>query len=323
MSDTRLRYLTALGVAATLAGACNQMLGIDDAHVDGRLRSVDQAAGSAAGAAAGSFSTGGVGANGGTATSGTGGNFAGAPTAGSPSHGGGDSGTGGGNEGGDAGADETPSAGKGGTSNHAMGGTHSGSGSAGKPSDEHGGEAGDTSGPSGDPCDDYCDEVQGACTGAAEQYHDRAQCMKICHFFPLGDSSGEGDGADDNSVACRLKYVKKTQYGLGAEVTNYCRQAGPSGDGTCGTPCQAFCTVMMQVCTPGSAPESHFASEEECLATCDALPPAAVHYSDTDPAVSDGNHALCRLFHVNSAAMADELEHCEHAMGHTLCEAAP
>jgi hypothetical protein len=228
------------------------------------------------------------------------------------------------NDGGNAGVDETPSAGKGGTSTHSTGGTHSGSGgSAGKPTDEHGGEAGDTSGPSGDPCDAYCDQMQSNCTGVAEQYHDRAQCMTICHFLPPGDSSGEGDGADDNSVLCRMKYVDKMKYGLGVEVTNYCRQAGPSGDGMCGTPCQAFCGVMMQVCTAAKSPDNHFNSEEDCLAECDALPPATMHYSDTDPAVSDGNHALCRIFHVNSAAMADELEHCEHAMGHTLCEAAP
>jgi len=323
MSDARLRYLTALGLAATFAGACNQMLGIDDAHLDARLTNLAHGAGTA-----GSVSSGGLGAMGGTAPNGTGGSsMAGAPTAGH--HHGEEPGVGG-RDGGTAGAEETPSAGTsgagatGGTGTQAMGGTHSGSGSAGKPSDAHGGEGGDDSGgPSADPCDDYCDVMQSACTGAAEQYHDRAQCMKICHYFPVGDSSGKGDGGDENSVTCRLKYVEKTKYGLGAEVTNYCRQAGPSGDGTCGTPCQAFCSVMMQVCTEESAEANHFDSEEDCLAECDALPAAMVHYSDTDPAVSDGNHALCRIFHVNSAAMADPLEHCEHAMGHTLCEATP
>jgi hypothetical protein len=318
MSDTRLRYLTALGVAATLAGACNQMLGIDDAHVDARLTNVAHGAGSSAGTS----SSGGMGANGGAQPSGggSGGSTAGAPAAGH-NHGA-EPGVGG-SDGGNAGAEETPSAGKGGTGTVSMGGTHSGSGSAGKMSDEHAGEGGDGSGHSGDPCDDYCDGMQSECTGVAEQYHDRAQCMKICHYFPLGDSSGKGDGADENSVTCRLKYVEKMKYGLGAEVTNYCRQAGPSGDGTCGTPCQSFCSVMMQVCTEDNAEANHFASEAECLAACDALPAATVHYSDTDPSVSDGNHALCRIFHVNSAAMADPLEHCEHAMGHTLCEATP
>lgn len=325
MSRSRMHYTLALGLAATLAGACNQMLGIDDAHLDGRLKSVTSAAGSAAGAAAGSFSSGGVGATAGTTPNGSGGSLAGAPMAGH-SHGAepGVGGTDSGNDGGNAGVEEPTSGGKGGTSTQGTGGTHAGSGGgAGKVSDSHAGEGGDMNGPSDDPCDEYCDQMQSECTGAAEQYHDRAQCMTICHLLPPGDGSGEGDGADDNSVLCRLKYIEKTKYGLGTEVTNYCRQAGPSGDGMCGTPCQAFCGVMMQVCTAQSSPDNHFNSEEECLAECDALPPAPVHYSDTDPAVSDGNHALCRIFHVNSAAMVDELEHCEHAMGHTLCEATP
>ena len=80
---------------------------------------------------------------------------------------------------------------------------------------------------------------------------------------------------------------------------------------------------MMEVCTEKSAGANHFESTQACLDTCNALPAPTVHYSNNDPAVSDGNHALCRLFHVNSAAMADEAEHCEHAMGITLCQATP
>ncbi len=53
------------------------------------------------------------------------------------------------------------------------------------------------------------------------------------------------------------------------------------------------------------------------------MPTTTLEYSGNDPAVSDGDHALCRLFHVTSAAMADADEHCEHAMGVTLCQAAP
>jgi hypothetical protein len=312
MSSARVRYWTALAGAAALVGACNQMLGIDDASVDARLSAVGHGAASASGTTA----SGGSSATAGKAGATVGGGGSGA-AAGTHSHGAG-SGAGG-NDAGSAGSDETPEPQTGGTAGHAMGGTHSGSGSAGKTSSDTGGEGGETTGPSADPCDDYCDEMQSECTGEAEQYRDRAQCMKICHFFPLGDEEGE----DDNSVACRLKYVKKTEYGLGAEVTAYCRQAGPSGDGKCGTTCEAFCSVMMQVCTEDTAGPNHFANEAACLAACNGLPAPTVHYSNNDPAVSDGDHALCRLFHVNSAAMADPEEHCEHAMGITLCQAAP
>jgi len=313
MSSSRVRYWTALAGAAALVGACNQMLGIDDASVDARLAAVGHAAASAAGATA----SGGTGAIAGKAGATVGGGGSGAE-AGVHNHGAAPGA--GGNDDGSAGSDESPDPHTGGTAGHAMGGTHSGSGSAGKMSSDAGGEGGETS---GDPCDDYCDEMQSECVGEAEQYRDRAQCIKICHFLPEGDNEGEGNADDANSVACRLKYVKKTQYGLGAEVTAYCRQAGPSGDGKCGTDCEAFCSVMMQVCTEETAGPNHFANEAACLTACNALPAPTVHYSNNDPAVSDGNHALCRLFHVNSAAMADPEEHCEHAMGITLCQATP
>jgi hypothetical protein len=314
MSTPRTRFLSVVTSVATLAAACNQMLGIEDASVDARLSAAGRAG---AAASAGSGAIGGAGGSGAT----TGGDGA-APAAGSGNtahqHSGGAGGTettGNGGEGAEPVAPTT-----GGSSSQGTGGSHSSSGSAGKATENKGGEGGDEGEHSSeDPCDEYCDEMQNECTGEAEQYRDRAQCLKICHFFP----SGEDGGSDENSVACRLKYVKKTQYGLGAEVTAYCRQAGPSGDGKCGTDCEAFCSVMMQVCTEEVAGPNHFESTAECLATCDALPAPAVHYSNNDPAVSDGNHALCRLFHVNSAAMADAEEHCEHAMGITLCEASP
>jgi hypothetical protein len=294
--------------------ACNQLLGIEDANVDARL----SAAGRATAAMAGTSSLGGTSGgtvgveNGGSGgTSGSAGHEETKPT----------SGTGGGTDesvGGGAGAEPVGPSKGGSTSKGGSGGTTSKGGSAGKPSnDGNAGEAGDSSGMPADPCDEYCDEMEADCTGDAAQYRDRAQCMTICHFFPVGDASQ----SDENSSECRLKYVRKARYGLGAEVTDYCRQAGPSGEGKCGSACDAFCSVMMQVCTEESSPDWHFASESDCLTTCGALPAASVPYSANDPAVSDGNHALCRLFHANSAAMADTDEHCEHAMGHTMCQA--
>jgi hypothetical protein len=172
-----------------------------------------------------------------------------------------------------------------------------------------------------DPCETYCDEMSAQCQGSAAQYIDRNQCLRVCRIFPAGTDDGP-DGPDENSVACRLKYARKAHYALGSEVTAYCRQAGPSGEGRCGSVCEGFCSLMATVCTPEAAGAYHFASDEDCRATCEALPPASVSYSTSDPQIADGNHALCRLFHVTSAAMADPEEHCEHALGITLCEAA-
>jgi hypothetical protein len=318
MATVRARALWLIACGAGLSlGACNQLLDIQDAKVDARL--------SAAGRKNAPADTAGVGGTSVPATGGSGGlpgagreDSAGAAMTGA--------------KGGEGGSEpEQPEVG--GKGGQATGGKSSGSGGKGGTPQGGGneggegavatmGDAGDSSMGPKDPCEDYCDEMDAVCTGEAMQYRDRAQCMTICGMLPPGDDQGD-QGEDDDSVACRLKYVKKTKYALGAEVTAYCQQAGPCGNGKCGSTCEAFCSLMMQVCTEEIAGPNHFDSEEDCLATCNALPASPVAYSPNDPRVSDGNHAECRLFHVSSAAMADAEEHCEHAMGITLCQATP
>jgi hypothetical protein len=286
--------------------ACNQLLGIEEATNDPRLSS---RAGVQSGGASGSSSEAG--------TAGTG-------LAAGTSSSSGSSGSGG------SGHDHTPNAGQGGDGDDPgpVGKGGSTQGKAGSSSGAHhtsdagtsgeGGGGGETNEPV-DICETYCEEMETQCQGVAKQYVDRNQCLRVCRILP----QGEVDGPDANTAACRLKYAQKTHYGLGAEVTNYCRQAGPSGEGKCGSVCEGFCTLMMSVCTPEDAGPYHFASDQDCLATCEGLPLAGVSYSTTEPQVADGNHALCRLFHVTSAAMADAEEHCEHSLGMTLCEAPP
>jgi hypothetical protein len=80
---------------------------------------------------------------------------------------------------------------------------------------------------------------------------------------------------------------------------------------------------MMNVCTENSAQVYHYEEHTECLEACGELPASDVAYSTSDPLVSDGNHVQCRLFHVTSAAMLDTEEHCEHAVGVTLCSSEP
>jgi hypothetical protein len=154
------------------------------------------------------------------------------------------------------------------------------------------------------------------CDGSDAQYLDRQQCEKICGLFPQGTIGAP----NADTVACRLKYAQKTRYGSEGEVSVYCRQAGPGSDGACAGNCEGFCTLMMSVCTEASAGPYHFATVDQCEASCAALPASTVTYSTSNPLVADGNHVQCRLFHVTSAAMADEDEHCGHSMGLTLCE---
>ncbi len=167
-------------------------------------------------------------------------------------------------------------------------------------------------------CQRYCEEIMDLCTDELAQYRDMAQCLTVCEYFPEGELTSE---ENENTVACRLRHASKARYAAGTEHEAYCRQAGPGGDGFCGSNCESFCTLMMGVCTEDSAEIYHFGSEDQCLETCNALPVSDVTYSTNDVEVADGNHVQCRLFHVTSAAMLDPEEHCEHSMGLTLCEA--
>ena len=176
-------------------------------------------------------------------------------------------------------------------------------------------EGGEGGAPAGGLCETYCDQILEYCSGPLEQYRDRAQCLKVCNLLPEGELAGE----DDNSAACRLRYAGKARYASGTELAAYCRSAGPGGDGRCGSNCEGYCQIMMNVCTQNSADVYHFEEQAECLVSCSKLPASDIAYSTSDPLVSDGNHVQCRLFHVTSAAMLDTEEHCEHAVGVTLC----
>jgi hypothetical protein len=163
-------------------------------------------------------------------------------------------------------------------------------------------------------CRQYCDDLMSFCSGNVAQYIDTAQCLKVCALFPEGTVGG----ADGNHAACRMKYAGKARYSAGSERDAYCRKAGPGSDGTCGTICDSFCLLMMPTCTAAKTPPYFFSSLGSCLTTCRMLkdnPP----YTVADGTLPDTNDAQCRLFHVTSAVM-DPDEHCEHAMGVTMCD---
>jgi hypothetical protein len=195
-------------------------------------------------------------------------------------------------------------------------GAPGGTGGAGgtNPSDS-GGNPVDTGPDSNDSpvCRQYCSDIMEYCQADLKQYVDVAQCLKVCAIYPEGLITD----ADGNTASCRLKYAGKARYALGTEKEAYCRKAGPGSDGTCGTICDGFCTLMMGVCTPMFAPYN-FPATAECLTACRALkdsPP----YTVSDGTLPDRNDAQCRLFHVCSSVM-DPDEHCEHAMGVTMCD---
>lgn len=270
---------------------CTQLLGIEEAHVDPAL----DAEGSLQGVPT-STSSGGSGASNSSASAGD----ANADTTTSTTSGGSGGSQGEAGAGPDPG-DSTASGGTGGTGDTVDTGAN-------------------TTGNEPEPtlCESYCDDIMESCTGSQLQYRDHAQCMKICEMLP----EGELGQINENTVSCRAKYVGDARYGSGTELEAYCRRGGPGGAGYCGSDCEGFCALMMHVCSGSDVGVYQFQSSEACVETCEALPTSGEGYSVSNPLIADGNHVECRLFHVTSAAMLDPEEHCEHAMGVTLCEAA-
>lgn len=211
--------------------------------------------------------------------------------------------------------DANPSGGSGGSTSVDSGGPGGTGGAAGGTADSGGGVP-DTGVDSGDSatCRQYCSDIMEYCQGDLKQYVDSAQCLKSCALFPEGLIT---DTVDGNTASCRLKYAGKARYAGGSERDAYCRKAGPGSDGTCGGICDGFCALMMGACTPKFEPYN-FPTLDNCLNACRILKDAPP-YTVSDGTLPDRNDAQCRLFHVCSSVM-DPDEHCEHAMGVTMCD---
>jgi hypothetical protein len=192
------------------------------------------------------------------------------------------------------------------------------------PSDGSAGDgAGQTTSDGGDGgesvCQTYCTDIMRYCTGNMMQYIDIPQCLKVCSLFPPGETMDGSQGG--NTAACRQKYAGKMKYASGSELDGYCQKAGPASDGTCGSICEAYCTLMMPTCTADRTPSAYFASTEECMSACGGLPDVPP-YTVADGTLPDRYDAQCRMFHTCSAVM-DPDEHCDHAIGATMCKAMP
>lgn len=137
-------------------------------------------------------------------------------------------------------------------------------------------------GPQAFDCATYCSVIQSACTGDNEQYESAADCARACATFPMGT---EGMTAT-NTLGCRLTHAN-TAAMTPASAATECPAAGPAGDTTCGTTCQAFCGMIDDVC-PGQW------NATLCPAQCLAKPDLAGDYNTTD--AMSGDTEECRLY---------------------------
>lgn len=218
----------------------------------------------------------------------------------------GSSSAGSGNQGAHQGHTETPEAGSG------SGGSESGpaeTGAGGAPSE-----------PS--LCERYCDVIGTNCKGKYEQYRTFDQCVEVCKRLP----PGEPEDDDVNTVGCRMRQAEFAE----SEPFVYCKSAGPLGAGRCGSNCISYCSIMQTTCTAastaGNLELSYFASTQECIEACGALPEDELgpqQYSSSasaEPSSFVGNNIYCRTYHVTAALEQNTPdEHCPHAMGGDPC----
>lgn len=153
-------------------------------------------------------------------------------------------------------------------------------------------------------CDRYCDTVMANCTGVDAVYKTRIVCMDICAALEPG-TAGDQEG---NTVECRLSNANLAE--TTGETSAHCSNAGPGGNGVCGSNCDGYCTEMMSIC------EGKFATLDDCMTAC-ATVPDLMHY---DSSIQQGGTIQCRLYHV-SAATQDAQFHCPHAAGESICVA--
>jgi hypothetical protein len=179
----------------------------------------------------------------------------------------------------------------------ATGGTTGEAGSA------TGGEAGSNG---DDLCGSYCETLEANCTGDFQQFISRATCMEFCARLP----EGSDDDEIGNSVHCRITQARFA--GDVGEPDLHCAEAGPGGNGTCGSNCEAYCVVLEQVC--GARFDGEFVGRADCNSQCGDLADE-VRFSAS---IDSGDSIQCRLWHL-SAASVDPSTHCGHAVGEGPC----
>jgi hypothetical protein len=171
-----------------------------------------------------------------------------------------------------------------------------------------------SSGSSGKPatldCTSYCTEVMANCTGNNAQYTGMDTCMGVCAGFPKGtlsDMSGD-------TLGCRIYHGGAAGGGAVAAAT-HCPHAGPtgggkdpSGSGTCGAPCDAFCNVAQTVCTGAN---QQFTDMTACTTACKMFAPDTSTYNVSDTSTNDMG---CRFYHLSAASGSTVLAamHCPH-----------
>jgi len=166
-------------------------------------------------------------------------------------------------------------------------------------------------GVTGDACETYCTNALANCTGDNAVYTNMDECMATCAALPPGNPTD----TEGNTAWCRAYHAGDPAI---ADAAMHCPHASASGGTVCGTPCEAYCSMMTTNC---GGEVAVFPSEADCLAACAAMP------DDGAFNAIDGNSVQCRIYHGSFPAAADPVTHCGHASPNggqtcgTLCDA--
>jgi hypothetical protein len=145
-------------------------------------------------------------------------------------------------------------------------------------------------------CVKYCDTVEKNCPVGTEfqQYNARPDCIDVCNALPEGDTEPTG-----NSVNCRLSKAN----GAANAPDEFCKSAGPAGEGSCGSNCEAWCYILESACP------DEFNRMEDCQASCQGLT------DDTNDkmfaSTPDAPNLQCRIYHL-TVALSNPTTHCGH-----------
>ena len=155
-------------------------------------------------------------------------------------------------------------------------------------------------------CQDYCAKSRAVCGDLL--YRTDEACLATCALLPL-------KGMATNSVACRQQELNRAVQ-TGEDLERYCANAGPGGNGACGSNCQNYCRLLAQACTDAFKKYADIATEGDdgtavCVAKCEGLVDTHL-YDSTDDGNYLGDTLQCRIVHATSSAI-DPLGHCAHA----------
>jgi hypothetical protein len=136
--------------------------------------------------------------------------------------------------------------------------------------------------------------------------------MDICASFALG-TANDSTEATTATVGCRTYHA-----GVALNTTDavakadHCWHAGPSGGKQCGSPCTAYCALMMQSCN--ATANQPFADTAMCMAACSLYDPAG------NESTVSGANLWCKIYHA-TASFGGDKSHCTHASpsGAGLC----